>query len=140
MWTLASKFYNSVSHPRTAFHSQNSNCFLLSLIPLVYHCNRSSTLLQTQRKKNLSTTKFSTIQLLPLSSILSVTKNRSFLSSSSCIVSFVQKFRPFSIIASPTLAIIRSRHTGSIPIQCSRHANLSVHHPSPKSTKLPMWK
>ncbi len=33
MWTLASMFYKSVSHPLTAFHFQNSNCFLLSLIP-----------------------------------------------------------------------------------------------------------
>ncbi len=47
MWTLASMFYKSVSHPLTAFHFQNSNCFLLSLIPLVYFCNMSSTLPQT---------------------------------------------------------------------------------------------
>jgi len=33
MWTLASKFYKSVSHPLTTFHFQNSNCSLLSLIP-----------------------------------------------------------------------------------------------------------
>jgi hypothetical protein len=32
-WTLAFMFYKSVSHPLTAFHFQNSNCFLLSLIP-----------------------------------------------------------------------------------------------------------
>jgi hypothetical protein len=74
-------------------------------------------------------------------------KTPSFQSSSSTIVSFVRKLQPFSstkppfsIIASPTLAIIRSRHTGSIPIHCSRHANHSVHHPSPKSTKLPIQK
>jgi hypothetical protein len=33
MWTLASMFYKSVSHPLIAFHFQNSNFFLLSLIP-----------------------------------------------------------------------------------------------------------
>jgi hypothetical protein len=78
---------------------------------------------------------------------LSVPFNPSFSSFSSTIVSSVQKLQPFShakppssIIASPTLAIIRSRHTCSIPIQCSRHAKLSVHHLSPKSTKLPMRK
>jgi hypothetical protein len=78
---------------------------------------------------------------------LSVPSNLSFPSFSSTIVSFVQKLQPFSrakppfsIIASPTLAIIRSRHTGSIPIQSSRHANLSVHHLCPNSTKLPMRK
>jgi len=57
-------------------------------------------------------------------------KTPSFQSSSSTIVSFVRKLQPFSstkppfsIIALPTLAIIRSRHTSSIPIHCSRHAN-----------------
>jgi len=32
MRTLASTFCESVSHPLTTFHFQNSNCFLLSLI------------------------------------------------------------------------------------------------------------
>jgi hypothetical protein len=73
-------------------------------------------------------------------------RNRSYIQSYNYF-SFVQKLQPFSrakppfsIIASPTLAIIRSRHTGSIPIQSSRHANLSVHHLCPNSTKLPMRK
>ncbi len=126
----------------------------LSLIPLVYLCNRSSTLPHTQRKI-LSIAKLFSTELLLLSTLLSssplqklsVLRNPSFRSFSSTIVSFVQKLQPFSrakppfsIIASSTLAIIRSRHTGSIPFQCSRHANLSVHLPSPKSTKLPMRK
>jgi hypothetical protein len=60
----------------------------------------------------------------------------SYRSVSSTFVSFVQKLQPYtsarppsSIITSPTLAIIRSRH-----------ANLLIHHLPPKSTKLPMWK
>ncbi len=55
--------------PQTTFHLQNSNCFMLSLIPLVYFCNRSSTLPQTQRKI-LSTAKlFSTELLTPSFSV-----------------------------------------------------------------------
>jgi hypothetical protein len=42
------------------------------------------------------------------------------------------------MMASPTLAIIRGRHTSSLPIHCSRHANHPVPHSSPKSTKLPI--
>ncbi len=100
-------------------------------------------------KKNFSQLSSLLSNSLPPSSIPSVPQRRtpSFLSSISTIVSFVRKLQPFSstkppfsIIASPTLAIIRSRHTGSIPIHCSRHANHSVHHPSPKSTKLPIQK
>jgi hypothetical protein len=126
----------------------------LSLIPLVYLCNRSSTLARTQRKI-LSIAKLFSTELLLLSTLLSsslfqkisVMQNPSFGSFSSTIVSFVQKLQPFSrakppfsISASPTLVIIWSRHTSSIPFQCSRHANLSVHLPFPKSTKLPMRK
>jgi hypothetical protein len=126
----------------------------LSLIPLVYLCNRSSTLPHTQRKI-LSIAKLFSTELLLLSTLLSsslfqkisVMQNPSFGSFSSTIVSFVQKLQPFSrakppfsISASPTLVIIWSRHTSSIPFQCSRHANLSVHLPFPKSTKLPMRK
>ncbi len=59
------------------------------------------------------------------------------------LVSFPSPSRsklPFSIIASRTLVIIRSRHSGSIPIQCSRHANFSVQHLTQKPAKLPMQK
>ncbi len=100
----------------------------LSLIPLVYLCNKSPTRPLTQQKK-ISRPSSSSPQLLPLFSILSFPWK---LQPSSIISP------PFSMMASPTLAIIRSRHTSSLPIHCSRHANHPVPHSSPKSTKLPI--
>jgi hypothetical protein len=133
-------YFHTDAISKEIFHSHSQNMYILDSSS--NSCHQQF----TKRKKR--------VRLFPhvlssLSSLLSssdfpkncpFSKNPSFRSFSSTFVSFVQKLQQFSIIASPTLAIIRSRHTGSIPIQCSRHANLSVHHLSPKSTKLPMRK
>ncbi len=118
-------------------------------------CNMSSTTPQTQRKISSITKLFSTelptlrspvsflsslfpkfspfskTDILIISSRLPWVTSRSFSNS---------PVPPLSIIASPTSIIIRSRHSSSILIQRSRHANFAVQHLTPNPAKLPMQK
>ncbi len=117
-------------------------------------CSISSTIHQTQRKISSIAKLRSTelpLFLLPLHTSLPP-KKRILPSKTTFLIFLLNAVRciqklllyapkpPFSIIASPTLIIIRSHHTDSIPIQCNRHADLSVQHLTPETTKLPMQK
>ncbi len=59
------------------------------------------------------------------------------LSKSPCFLLHTPK-PPFSIIASPTLVIIWSRHPDSISIQCNHHTNLLAKTPRTNQVVLPM--